>query len=136
MKAPCPVYSLNKRKATAGKKNNPVSSVSPIQRAEWCGLFDKTIKAKRESQGERDPGKRSVGNGEIKHSQTCQPYRQPLDQTQSFPKYDHAQQNTEQRIDIVAKTRLDHKTIINRPDISEPINTDQDRCNKVNSECF
>ena len=81
-----------------------------VERAQRRKLFDKSINTEGKRQRKSDPRRAALGNGEIDHTRCSQPHRDPLHGAQPFPQEEHPEQNTDQRIDEIAKAGLHDKS--------------------------
>ena len=70
------------------------------------------------------------------HPNSCNDNSEPLNGMESFSKQHDTQNNVKHWIDKVPKTRLDNIVVLHGPNENQPIDADQDGCNRTQREPF
>ena len=98
-----------------------------LRRPDRQRLLEQRIEAPGDAQRQRYPGQPAGLHRQQRHRHDGERDRADLRAAQLFAKHDRAEENAEQRVDVVAERRLQRAVVGDRPDIGAPVEGDQRR---------
>lgn len=105
------------------------------QCTERGGLLHETVGGKTRGQNQGHPRQRAVLPGQKTHPEAGEDDRQPLEAVEAFVQNRHPERHAEKRVDVITEAGLDNAVVIDRPDVGEPVDRQQQRCNRVHAQC-
>ena len=97
----------------------------PRRRLDPDQLLHHAVQAEAGRQGQRDPGRTAVVDGEHGDRDGRDAHRRPLQRPQPLAEDDHAEQHAHQRVDEVAQRGLDDLPGVDAVDEDQPVDGDE-----------
>ena len=97
------------------------------QRADRHLLAQQAVGREAEGEGQADPQGRKRTRGEDRDPDRSQRHRDPLRPAQPLLEDQRAEQDVDQRIDVIAKAGRIDFTLLDRPDVDEPVHRNEER---------
>lgn len=118
----------------SGRCDEPHLHEQSHETAESADFLHETVDTEACRKCQADPRDPTVGHSENEHSGERGKQRDNLDSGQSLAKKHHTQENTDERIDVVAKTCLHEPLRGNRPQVNEPVSGEHETCDQ--RDCY
>ncbi len=95
-------------------------------RVETADLLHEPVEAEAEGQSQAHPRNPSVAHGKHEHAGSREEQRDELRRSQPLAKHDDAQEDTDERVDVVPQARLHESLGAHGPRVDEPVDPDDD----------